>query len=86
MKKKEVVSVLAEIVDKQNFDYFAMPGKIPTPEALFEVYFKTEEGNVLQFAVDFSCFNVLNMGDKGMLKYYGAEIISFSDKLREFHL
>ena len=32
-------SVFAKLIDKKVSKYFAVPGKIPTPEALYELVF-----------------------------------------------
>lgn len=37
-------SISAKIIEKKEGEYFAIPGKVPSPEAFYELIFMTEEG------------------------------------------
>lgn len=84
LKKQEVCVVYAEVINKNAMDYFAIPGRIPSPTDLFEVTFKLEDGSQIIFEVSVYEYNVIEIGDEGILKYQGSKIISFGDKIKEF--
>lgn len=75
----------ATIINKKSSDYFAIPGRIPDPTVLYELTFETGEG-VKTFEVSQIEFNVVDCGDCETLVYEGNELISFGDKIKEFHM
>lgn len=64
-------------------EYFAVPGKIPTPEDLYELVFMTEKGEK-NFEVSVFIYNVVNIGMEGTLVFQGYQLISFGDWIKEF--
>ena len=76
-------SVFAKLIDKKVSKYFAVPGKIPTPEALYELVFMTEKGEK-NFEVSVFIYNVVNIGMEGTLVFQGYQLISFGDWIKEF--
>ena len=40
--RKELIS--AKLIEKKEGEYFAIPGKVPSPKAFYELIFMTEEG------------------------------------------
>ncbi|RGD72784.1 DUF2500 family protein [Faecalicoccus pleomorphus] len=79
--KKE--SLFAELIDKKSSNYFAIPGKIPTPEIIYETIFMTDKG-VKESEVSVFEYNVVDIGMKGILFFQGYELISFGDWIKEF--
>ena len=76
-------SVFAKLIDKKASEYFAVPGKIPTPEDLYELVFMTEKGEK-NFEVSVFIYNVVNIGMEGTLVFQGYQLISFGDWIKEF--
>ena len=37
-------SISAKLIEKKKGEYFAIPGKVPSPKAFYELIFMTEEG------------------------------------------
>lgn len=37
-------SISAKLIEKKEDEYFAIPGKVPSPKAFYELIFMTEEG------------------------------------------
>lgn len=76
-------SVFAKLIDEKVSEYFAVPGKIPTPEDLYELIFMTEKGEK-NFEVSVFIYNVVNIGMEGTLVFQGYQLISFGDWIKEF--
>ncbi|EFW23809.1 hypothetical protein HMPREF9430_01614 [Solobacterium moorei F0204] len=76
-------SVFAKLIDKKVSEYFAVPGKIPTPEALYELVFMTEKGEK-NFEVSVFVYNVVDIGMEGPLVFQGYQLISFGDWIKEY--
>ena len=76
-------SVFAKLIDKKVSEYVAVPGKIPTPEDLYELVFMTEKGEK-NFEVSVFIYNVVNIGMEGTLVFQGYQLISFGDWIKEF--
>ena len=68
-------SVFAKLIDKKVSEYFAVPGKIPTPEALYELVFMTEKGEK-NFEVSVFVYNVVDIGMEGPLVFQNQYITS----------
>ena len=76
-------SVFAKLIDKKVSKYFAVPGKIPTPEALYELVFMTEKGEK-NFEVSVFFYNVVDIGMEGPLVFQGYQLIFFGDWIKEY--
>ena len=79
-------SINAKVVDKRCFDYFQCPGKVPEPKGLYEVDFMSDDEELMTFEVSVFVYNVLEIGQKGLLTYENKNIIRFGDYIREFTL
>lgn len=54
-------SISAKLIEKKEDEYFAIPGKVPSPEAFYELIFMTEEG-MKTFEVSVFEYNVVDVG------------------------
>ena len=76
-------SISAKLIKKKEGEYFAIPGKVPSPEAFYELIFMTEEG-MKTFEVSVFEYNVVNVGMEGTLVFQGCQLLSFGDWIKEF--
>lgn len=83
--KNQRIEVLATLVEKKDGDYFPIPGRVPTPTQIYELHFDTENGPILLEVSSFE-YDVVETGDHGLLVYEGKKLISFADKIKEFHM
>ena len=75
-------SLRAKLIDKKENEYFRIPGKIPTPEQIFELIFMTEEGTKT-FEVSMFEYNVVEIGMEGLLVFQGYQLISFGKWIKD---
>lgn len=76
-------SISAKLIEKKEGEYFAIPGKVPSPEAFFELIFMTEVG-MKTFEVSVFEYNVVDVGMEGTLVFQGYQLLSFGDWIKEF--
>lgn len=82
--KHERKIIYAKLIEKKAADYFPIPGKIPTPEQLYELVFETAEG-IFSFEVSVFEYNIVEKGMEGTLVYQGCKLISFADRIKDVH-
>ena len=85
MKEYERISTEAKLVKKETSDYFAVPGKIPSPETIYEISFQTSN-QLLTFQVSLFEYEAVEEGLEGTLIYEGPEIISFGEWIKDFQM
>ena len=76
-------SISAKLIEKKEGEYFAIPGKVPSPEAFYELIFMTEVG-MKTFEVSVFEYNVVDVGMEGTLVFQGYQLFSFGDWIKEF--
>ena len=69
--------------EKKEDEYFAIPGKVPSPKAFYELIFMTE-GGMKTFEVSVFEYNVVDVGMEGTLVFQGYQLLSFGDWIKEF--
>ena len=74
---------LPGFIIRKEGEYFAIPGKVPSPEAFYELIFMTEEG-MKTFEVSVFEYNVVDVGMEGTLVFQGYQLLSFGDWIKEF--
>lgn len=86
--KQERIEVAAVVKEKRELPYqdIASTRGIPTIKPIYEVVFEAE-GEKILFSLDPFSYDVLEVGDTGLLVYhkkkYCNELIRFGDKLKE---
>ena len=83
--KNERIEIHATLSEKKDGDYFPIPGRVPQPTQIYELHFDTETGPVILEVSAFE-YDVVEVGDHGVLVYEGNKLISFGDKIKEFHM
>lgn len=73
------------MLNLMTLEYFAIPGKVPSPEDFYELIFMTEEG-MKTFEVSVFEYNVVDVGMEGTLVFQGYQLLSFGDWIKEFSL
>lgn len=79
-------TVQARLVKKLSEDYYPIPGRVPEPTKVYDLLFCLENQADLVCSVSRFEYEVLEEGDQGELVYEGNQIISFANKLHEFHI
>lgn len=93
MKKKHTVikEIPAKITNRQVIPYTDLTKNIgiPTPSSMYEITMQTVDGKYNFYVSEYE-YEVLAVGDEGLLKMkigkYSNELISFSDKIKEFKI
>lgn len=93
MKKKQTIikELQARVSNKQVIPYtdLAKNRGVPTPSAMYEITMLTTDGEYIFYVSEYE-YEVLSIGDEGNLKMktskYCNELISFSDKIKEFKI
>ena len=80
IKKYERNSINATLVKKVESIHYPMPGNMPFHETMYELLFATENGQ-LNFEVSIFEYNVVQLGNEGILVFEKDKIISFGDWL-----
>lgn len=83
--KDQRKEIPATLVDKKAQDYFPIPGRVPQPVQIYELHFDTKEGHIMLEVSSFE-YDVVEIGDSGLLVYEGKKLISFGDIIKEFHM
>lgn len=83
--KPKRISCMAELIEKHIWIHHPSSMGTPLADKEYELCFLLENGKKRSFSVGFMVYELVELHESGMLEYQGAELISFKDKIREFH-